>query len=157
MAKSNARQLFADRETRVVHTFNGNPEKSRVDPTYAKDSQIHNMLLKFARGEISPRQPFYADVSHFSDFREMQDRVLTLRQEFDKLPSPVRNLCQNDPGNLLNVIQDPKNKDFLVEYGVFKQLKQEVPKETPVAGSGVQPQPAPKEHDAKTQSVDKKN
>lgn len=119
MSKSKTRQLFADRETRTVYTFNGNPENARVDPTFAEDSQIQNMLMKFARGEISAREPFYADVSDFGDFRETQERVINLRRKFDELPSAVRNLMANDPSNFNDVVNDPRNREFLEQHGVL--------------------------------------
>lgn len=143
MSKVKERKLFADRETRVVFTANGSIDKSRCDPTFAEDSQIKNMLIKFARGEVHQREPFYADVSEYGDFRAVQERVIHLRSEFDKLPSEVRNLCENDPSNLPSVISDPKNKEFLEKVGFFKQASEGRSggsEGTPDAGSGVQPQ-----------------
>lgn len=156
MSKVIKRKLFADDDVRDVFTPCGSPEKARVDPTYAVDSQINNMLAKFARGEVHQREPIYADVSQFGDFREMQERVMMIRREFDKLPSAVRNLCGNDPTQLSRVANDPKNKDFLVEHGFFEQVvpegplkvevvnKPDVSKETSGAGSGAQSQGEPK-------------
>lgn len=156
--------IFHGRRPRDVPTASGTPEKARVDPTYAKDSQIQNMLAKFARGEIHPRQPMYADVSEFGDFRQLQERTIYLRGEFDKLPSAVRALAQNDPSNLPAILTDPRNKEFLTEHGVFKQvpLKESGGSEgTPDAGSGVQPQegaqaPSKEPSGDKTRSVDNK-
>ncbi|QKI28915.1 VP3 [Kummerowia striata gokushovirus] len=139
--------LFVGRDPVDVFTANGDPAKAKVDPSYAEDSQILNMLKKFARGEIHSRQPIYADVSEFGDFREMQERTMKLQAEFDKLPASIRALSQNDPGKFADVISDPRNKEFLVKEGFFKQLVSAGEPGgsvgTPGAGSGVQPQVPP--------------
>lgn len=137
------RKLFADDDVRNVYTPCGNPDNARVDPSYAQDSQIENMLAKFARGEVHPRQAFYGDVSDFGGFREMQERVMSIRADFDKLPAAVRALCLNDPANFQDVVANPANTEFLKQQGVFKQLPQKEPggsEGTPGAGSGGQPQ-----------------
>lgn len=138
--------LFVGREPVDVFTAAGSPDKSRVDPTFAEDAQIQNMIKKFARGEIHPRQPVFADVSDFGDFRQLQERTLYLQREFDKLPASIRALAKNDPANLRDVITNPSYKDFLTREGFFQQVvtpSDNVPggsAGTPGAGSGVQPQ-----------------
>lgn len=151
MAKKNSEnglRLYYQRGAeKDVATFAGDPSKARVDPSFAQDAQIQNMLKKFTRGEIHPRQPFYADVSDFGDFRQLQERTLYLQGEFDKLPASIRALAENDPGKLAGVISNPANKDFLTKEGFFKQsdagAREKEPggsAGTPGAGSGVQPQ-----------------
>lgn len=147
MSKVKVRKLFADREPVNVFTFNGNPDNARVDPTFAEDSQIENMLMKFARGEVHTRQPFYADVSDFSDYRTLNERVMRLQKEFAKLPSEVRALTGNDPTRLSEVVNNPQYKELLENVGFFEQVSQGRlggSEGTPSAGSGVQPQDAPK-------------
>lgn len=116
-------RLMFERDTREVAHPRGNPDKAPVDQTFNEDSKIHTMLDKFARGEIHPRQPFFADVSDFSDFQSLKIKTMHLEREFQKLPAQVRALAGNNPANLGSVLKDPKNTDFLREYGVFEQLQ----------------------------------
>lgn len=129
-------RLMYERDTRVVAHPKGG--KGPVDTTFNEDSKIHSMLEKFARGEIHPRQPFYADVSEFSDFRKAQERVLYLTAEFNKLPSQIRALAENDPANIGRVFSDPRNRSLLHEFGVFEpKAKNDV---APLVGATTAPQ-----------------
>jgi len=160
----NQRKLYADDDVRNVYTPHGNPENARVDPSFAEDSQIQNMLLKFSRGEISAREPFYGDATEYGDFRALQERVLQIRNEFEKLPSAIRKLADNDPSKLAGVLADPDNEGILHKHGIRKKKlgdREAAPSAEPErqsrkeasqeASNKVEPQ-----GETKTQSVDNK-
>lgn len=52
------------------------------------------------------------------DFREACELVRTAREKFESLPSNVRERFNNDPGALLEFLDDPANRDEAVKLGL---------------------------------------
>lgn len=157
MSKIKIRKLFADNDVRDVIAPSGDPSESLFDPTFIEDTKIDVMLRKFTRGEIHPREPIYADVSEFGDFRQLQERTIYLQNEFDKLPSAIRNLAKNDPANLQNVILDPKNKEFLTEHGFFEKAVNKPDDAVSASGAGTGEQPQKEAQASKTDATASKS
>lgn len=52
------------------------------------------------------------------DFREALEVVNRAQDLFDALPSSIRKMCNHDPGEFLEFVQDPKNAEELVKLGL---------------------------------------
>lgn len=94
-------------------------------------TDINQIVKKYARtgqwSHVSNKMPWYGDVSGISDFKSAQDKVLQAQEEFLKLPAALREEFANDPGNLIEFLRDPKNKDRAIELGLVEAPKIPVP------------------------------
>lgn len=61
----------------------------------------------------------YGDFSGALDFHECQNKVVQMQAHFDSLPSGVRRSFQNDPGKLLDFVNDPRNYQRALELGLI--------------------------------------
>lgn len=83
------------------------------------------------------------DNTQFSDFHELQNRLVSLSSSFGSLPSKLRDRFSNDPRRLLLFISDPRNFDEGVALGLFAKPKTKRPH--PVSGSGGEDEDSKKE------------
>lgn len=90
-------------------------------------------------------------VAHYGDFtasvNEYQDAlnlVIEAQQNFAALPSEIREVFGNNPGQFLEQVQNPANKDRMIELGLIEkpQIKAEVNPEPENAAAPPAPQQA---------------
>lgn len=62
----------------------------------------------------------YADISSIGDYQESVEKVLKANNAFMTLPAEIRVRFNNDPGELLEFIQDPRNFEEGKKLGLFK-------------------------------------
>lgn len=62
----------------------------------------------------------YADISAIGDYQESVEKVLKANNAFMTLPAEIRVRFNNDPGELLQFIQDPRNFEEGKKLGLFK-------------------------------------
>jgi phage internal scaffolding protein len=63
---------------------------------------------------------FYGDVSEISDFNACQQIVMIAEQSFKELDPNLRERFDNDPGALIDFLEDPDNKAEAIELGLVK-------------------------------------
>lgn len=63
----------------------------------------------------------YGDFTNQTDFQELHDRVIRAKDEFAQLPSDVRNRFHNDPGELIEFINNPDNLEESYDLGLRKR------------------------------------
>jgi len=89
----------------------------RTHQEFKDECDINNILKRYqATGVMpqpwkSPPVPSWGDFASAPDYFEAQQLLLEARQAFMSLPSKVRTRFNNNPGNLLAFVQDPKNLD----------------------------------------------
>lgn len=100
---------------------------------------IHNIIKKYvATGQITHlnRTPAQYGYATGKDFHEAMNTVISAQEDFQSLPAELRARFGNDPGQMLDFIDDPANADELVKLGLIAppaKLPQEAPKEAPAA------------------------
>ncbi len=52
------------------------------------------------------------------DFHEAMNFVVAAQQQFEQLPSDLRNRFNNDPGQLLTFLEDPENREEARKLGI---------------------------------------
>lgn len=65
----------------------------------------------------------YADISSIGDYQESVEKVLKANNAFMTLPAEIRVRFNNDPGELLKFIQNPRNFEEGKKLGLFKSDK----------------------------------
>lgn len=96
--------------------------KSLTKQSFAESCDINHILAKYEKTGVleyaRDNQGSYADVSQMGDFREACEVVLQARELFDAMPAKLRKRFNNDPGDFLDFMDDPSNKDEIVALGL---------------------------------------
>ncbi|AXH78034.1 MAG: internal scaffolding protein [Microviridae sp.] len=109
-----------------VQTINEEPSKTQQQ--FKDECDINNIVKKFSTtGEfthLTSKEGRYADFSQITDYRDMLDTVLYAQEAFASLPADVRLRFQNNPAELLEFVQNPKNYDEGVKLGLVQPRAQ---------------------------------
>lgn len=98
--------------------------KGVTQQQFKKDADVNYLVKRFLSGgtmgeTIVPRKPIFGDFTNVN-FQEMQDKVILVREEFEKLPANLRADFNNDPSELLEFIGNPDNKEKAIELGLLE-------------------------------------
>lgn len=66
-------------------------------------------------------QGFFGDVSNVVDYRQALDTIRATQEAFDSLPVEIRKLCQNNPENLIEVMNNKDNVEILQKNGMLQK------------------------------------
>lgn len=98
----------------------------------AAETDINQIVAR----HIAHKLPFYADGrASYGDFTGAVDyhtalnALVSAQEEFAKLPAAVRDHCENDPGEFLDMVMDPGRRDELVALGLVPEA---IPASAPV-------------------------
>lgn len=81
--------------------------------------KIHERVMK--TGQIPGhlvREGVFGDFTQAGDLQEALERVQQAREDFDALPSAVRDFADNDPVRLLEIVGDPEFAEEAREAGL---------------------------------------
>ena len=67
---------------------------------------------------LNNRPPIYEDLSEAPDFYEAQKIIANAKSMFEEVPAQIRREFNHDPGQYLEFIQNPENKDQMEEMGL---------------------------------------
>lgn len=105
---------------RVQKNFTG---KSRTKQSFRDECDINHMLATYQKGGrspvINPYPAQYGDFSGVPDFHSALNQVNEAQAAFADLPSGVRARFQNDPGQLLEFIDNDENIPEAIELGLI--------------------------------------
>lgn len=106
-----------------------NEEKTRTQQQFKDQCDVNNIMSKYLKtGEIhhlARKAGVYADVSNITDYHGMLLQVQDAANAFMALPSSIRIRFNNDPQELLQFLQDPKNLEEGTKLGLFEPKKTE--------------------------------
>lgn len=112
-----------------VRTINNEPTMAQQQ--FAEECDINNVMKKYNYNMNAV--PFsggvFRDVSNIPDYHEMLNTVRYADEAFATLPADLRLRFANDPGQLIQFLQDPKNRQEAMELGLLdKTMSQNAPK-----------------------------
>lgn len=110
---------------------------SLVDASALGDTDINTIVKRFNAGDNSVVRTtgFFADVSDAGSLADAMERVRKAHEEFEALPSAVRDRFGNDPHALLEFIADSSNDDEAVRLGLkVRSVKEKTLEEKIVDG-----------------------
>jgi hypothetical protein len=114
-----------------VSTFNLEP--SLTDQQWKEDADPNNIIEKYKRtGQltyVSQIQGKFADVSDVQSLHEGLITVQKAKDDFMNLSSEIRKRFNNSVIEMVQFLNDPKNKKEAIELGLVKReiIKKEVP------------------------------
>ena len=98
------------------------PEPSLTQQHFAPECDINNVIARFTKTGVLPEKPgaFYADFASGMDYRETLDFLRATQEEFLSLPAETRARFNNDPGALIDFVNDPANANRFEEVGLAR-------------------------------------
>jgi phage internal scaffolding protein len=117
---------------------------SLTKQSFKDECDINRIIARVRNGgniNINTRAGRYMDVSNVPDYATALAIVKNADDMFAALPAGVRKKFENDPLEMVEFLQDPKNHDEAVKLGLV--VPKEAPKGKPEAGDpGGSPVPA---------------
>lgn len=103
------------------------PSKGRTKQSEKDACDINQIMARYIKtGNITHAnryQPEYGYASEF-DFRESLQLIQNGQDMFDELPAETRKEFHNNPAEFLEFVQNPENKEKLIEMGLSEQPQQ---------------------------------
>ena len=98
-----------------------NNEPSMTQQHFKDEVDINNLISRYVQTGVLPEKQgaFYGDFSSGLDYRETLDFLRSTREEFDALPATTRAHFNNDPGALIDFVNDPNNASRFAEVGLI--------------------------------------
>lgn len=107
---------------------------------------INNIIFQFTKtgqiDHINTSGGTYTDLPDTIDYQQSLHIIASASEAFDALPALMRKKYDNDPLVFLDALNNPKERDYLTEMGIFKPSQ--VPADAPstVAPAAVVAPPA---------------
>lgn len=115
------------REDGSVRVATLNAEPSKTQKHFKDQCDVNKIIEKFKKtGQITHvanNTGVYADLSQRPDYFTALQTVVKAEQAFMSLPAKLRQKLMNDPANLLPYLQDPKNRDEAVSFGLMEKAQ----------------------------------
>lgn len=119
---------------KVAISFNG-PGRTRQE--FKDECDINRILANYAVTGVLPvpanaRPPIWGDIDEL-DFQAAMDIVAESKTQFEALPAKVRARFDNDPGKLLEFVQNPFNRAEAHSLGLLRADYQPTPSDASAA------------------------
>lgn len=103
--------------------------QSMAKQSFKDEADINNLVARFDRTGVwsdkpATRQPRYGDFTSGEDYRDIQNRIAAIKEEFAELPSDLRRQFNNDPSEMLDFLADPENAEEAIELGLLPASEQ---------------------------------
>jgi len=97
------------------------PKTGMTKQMHKQECDINFIMQKFQKTGVLDHLNKYKSTYGFctsTDLHESLNIINTAQEMFDDLPSKARNKFENDPGQFLDFVQDPENKEKLFDLGL---------------------------------------
>lgn len=116
-------------------------ERSRTKQAMKDACDINAIMRRYHKGgmidHLSGRTPIYGDFSDVGDYHASMEKVRAAQAAFDALPSAIRDACDNDPAELLDMAMNPERAEEFealgIEAGLVVAQEEAVPEPEPEA------------------------
>jgi len=96
-------------------------EPSLAQQHFKDECDINNILRQFNITGLlpeSPLSPRYGDFTGIGDYHTALNRVIAAQDEFEALPAQIRARFNNDPAELIEFLEDDKNRPEAESLGL---------------------------------------
>ncbi|AXL14585.1 internal scaffolding protein [Microviridae sp.] len=95
---------------------------SLTEQHHGETVKIHNIIKQHQTtgfvSHVASRPPQYADMVTAPDFYQAQCIIANASSMFEEIPAQIRKSFDNDPGQFLDFISNPENKQQMDELGI---------------------------------------
>ncbi len=114
-------------------------EKPSLTQQHFKDEcDINKIIERFTRTGLLPQYPGedmqFGDYTTSVDYHEAMTIIVQAQQQFEALPSSVRDKFDNSPAKMLNFVSKKENIEESVKLGLLNKQALEIIKDTGNAG-----------------------
>lgn len=98
-------------------------DESRAQQSFKDECDINEIVRRFGlTGELPGdfKMPQSGDFTFVTDYKSALDMVRAADEEFRRLPAEVRDRFMNDPGRLIEFVEDEKNRVEAEKLGLLK-------------------------------------
>jgi phage internal scaffolding protein len=100
-------------------------EPTRAQQHHKDECDINVILERFGKTGMMPVSAIsaqYGDFTGVNDYHTALNTLIAAESEFDALPAHIRKQFANEPANLIEFLNDPKNKDQAIELGLVNPI-----------------------------------
>lgn len=97
---------------------------SLTKQSFKNEANINNIISKYKKTgimQVNSKQAMYGDFSNIKDYQEALNAVNDAKEAFQSLPSELRSRFNNDPKNLIEFLENPKNAQEAIKIGLFQE------------------------------------
>ncbi|WNK12729.1 MAG: internal scaffolding protein [Microvirus sp.] len=98
------------------------------------EAEINKIIARLEKGantiRMNSKEPFYGDVSEFSNLQEALIKVQKSKEFFMDYEAKVRETFDNDPIKMVKFLEDPKNHEEAIKLGIMVR-KEPLPEPNP--------------------------
>lgn len=98
------------------------PEESMVQQSMAADTDINNIMAKYAKtgqfSHVTQMAGEYGDFSAVPDYKTAMEHIMASNELFMELPAKVRDRFGNDPANFIEFATEKSNIEELRKLGL---------------------------------------
>jgi phage internal scaffolding protein len=91
---------------------------------FKDECDINNILRQFNVTGLLPEAPLsprYGDFTGISDYQTALNQVIAAEDEFMSLPANIRARFNNDPGQLIDFMENNENRNEAIKLGLVKE------------------------------------
>lgn len=96
---------------------------SLTKQNHKKECDVNNIISSYVKtgtiAHTSSRTARYGDFSGEVDYMQSLNSVIEAQEQFEMLPSSVRERFANNPANLLKFLEDKNNKSEAIQLGII--------------------------------------
>lgn len=110
------------RKRKRVFAYDGEQHPSMAKQEFKSECDVNKIVQLYRQGSPMPvqvRSGQFADVSEMPDYKTAVETVMEAEEIFGKMSMDVKNACGNTVAGFLDWVQDPDNKDQLIELGLM--------------------------------------
>ena len=101
-------------------------DPSHTQQHFRDECDINEILMRYSKTgvlpHVNPSPPEYRDLAQELDYHQAMTFLVHAQDQFNELPARTRARFGNDPGQLLEFLQDPENTDEAVKLGLIPPL-----------------------------------
>lgn len=117
------------RTKRVQHQIEG---PSKTEQSHIGSTNINKIVAKYKKTGFmnqSIKKPTFGDFTESGDFHNIKNRIIQADKDFLTIPAEIRDRFNNDPGELLDFINDPENASDCVKMGLIEKMTPDIQSE----------------------------
>lgn len=123
LKKAGIKDTEREKVARFVEAdFSNSP--SMTSQSFSDEVNINKIMARVLKGQTvlaNNGQPFYGDVSELGGLQEAIQKVQEADELFMQYPADLRETFNNDPVELIEFLEDPKNKEKAIELGLVNK------------------------------------
>ncbi|AXL14558.1 internal scaffolding protein [Microviridae sp.] len=125
------RMSMSREQIRKSYGISINQDECMTHQEFKEECNIYNLIknhgydyLQNLNQSVTAAQAMYGDYTQINEYQTALNLVQKSNEMFMQIPSDIRKKFNNDAGQYLEFVSNPKNQDKLIEYGLATHNKE---------------------------------